>query len=67
MWFGYKGILFVLQVFIKDVEEKGRTGPDVYYLVSVPPSPCGQWNHGLGGIFLVWSLNRKELYQSIGE
>jgi hypothetical protein len=52
MWFGYKGILFLLQAFIKGVEENRSCRPDVYYTVPVPPSPGGQWNHGLGGIFL---------------
>jgi hypothetical protein len=66
MWFGDKGILSAPNILLM-LEEKGRAGPGVYYPVPVPPSPCDQWNHGVGGIFLGWSLNRKELYQSIAE
>jgi len=40
---------------------------DVYYLVPIPPSPPVFWNHEVSGNFPVWSLNRKDLYQSIAE
>ena len=37
----------------------------VYYLVPVPPSPPVLWNHGVRWNFPIWSLNLKDLYQSI--
>jgi len=38
-----------------------------YKLVPVPPSPWVLRNHGVSGNFLLWSLIRKQLYQSIPE
>jgi hypothetical protein len=43
------------------------TPPHVNQLVLPPPSPLSIWNHRVSGIFLTWSLNLKDLYQSILE
>jgi len=75
MFFAESGQFLVFQdhrkINLKIVSTVNRQKRDfwltVYYLVPIPPLPPGLWNHGVGGIFSLWSLKNKDLYQSILE